>query len=417
MIQLIAESRPMLDGLWQIPNGWEWRKIAEIAKTTSGGTPSRKNPEYFHGKIPWVKSGELEDSWIFDTEEKISQEAVKKSSAKIFPEGTLLMAMYGATVGKLGILGVNAATNQAVCAIFTHDFLDRDFLFYYLKSRRKVFLYQSTGGAQPNISQAFIKEIKVPTPSALEEQKKIVARIESLLTEVNDSRRLLNQMYKEANQMMDIVLEQVYGELEKSQFPVMPLGSLLSKKPQYGTSEKASENPEGTAILRMGNIKTTGKIYFDNLKYIQLSSHDEEKYLLKNGDILFNRTNSAELVGKSAVFESDMVAIFASYLIRLTPDQTRIKSKYLNSYINSSKGRAYIQTQLTRAIGQVNVNAKKLAAMPVPLPDTQMQERIIAYFDTIQKEVEEILKLLEQDAKLLDMLEQSILERAFRGEL
>lgn len=112
-----------------------------------------------------------------------------------------------------------------------------------------------------------------------------------------------------------------------------------------------------------------------------------------------------------------MVAIFASYLIRLTPDQTKIKSKYLNYYINSTQGRAYIQSQLTRAIGQVNVNAQKLVAMPVPLPDTQMQERIIAYFDTIQTEVEEMLRFLEQDAKLLDMLEQSILERAFRGEL
>ncbi|MEH2355713.1 restriction endonuclease subunit S [Nostoc sp.] len=300
----------------------------------------------------------------------------------------------------------------------------KKFFIYAINWRIEELICKAHGGVGlRHITKKELENVTIPIPfkndskRSLDIQSRIVARIEALLTEVNDSRCLLNAMCKEANQIMDIVLEQVYGELEKSQFAVIPLGSLLSKKPQYGTSEKASENPEGTAILRMGNIKRTGKISFENLKYIQLGSHEQEKYILEKGDILFNRTNSADLVGKSAVFESDMIAIFASYLIRLTPDQTRIKSKYLNYYINSTQGRAYIQSQLTRAIGQVNVNAQKLVAMPVPLPDTQMQERIIAYFDTIQAEVEEILRFLEQDAKLLDMLEQSILERAFRGEL
>lgn len=108
----------MVDNLWPLPDGWEWKKISDIATTTSGGTPSRKNSEYFTGHINWFKSGELGDSEIFNSEEKITEEAIKKSSAKIFPKDTLLIAMYGATVGKLGILGIDAATNQAVCAIF-----------------------------------------------------------------------------------------------------------------------------------------------------------------------------------------------------------------------------------------------------------------------------------------------------------
>ena len=102
-------------------NEWQVKRIEEIAKTTSGGTPSRTNKSYYSGNILWVKSGELTDNFIFDTEEKISEDAVKNSSAKLFPTGTVLVAMYGATVGKTAILKKAATTNQAVCGIFPNE--------------------------------------------------------------------------------------------------------------------------------------------------------------------------------------------------------------------------------------------------------------------------------------------------------
>src|SRR5262245_47297814 len=100
---------------------WAERKLGDIAQTTSGGTPNRKNLKYFGGQIPWVKSGELEDTFINCTEEKITEHGLEHSSAKLFPAGTLLMAMYGATVGKTAILRIEAATNQAICAITPKD--------------------------------------------------------------------------------------------------------------------------------------------------------------------------------------------------------------------------------------------------------------------------------------------------------
>lgn len=164
----------------------------------------------------------------------------------------------------------------------------KKFFIYAINWRIEELICKAHGGVGlRHITKKELENVTIPIPvkndskRSLDIQSRIVARIEALLTEVNDSRCLLNAMCKEANQIMDIVLEQVYSELEKSQFAVIPLGSLLSKKPQYGTSEKASENPEGTAILRMGNIKRSGKIFFENLKYIQLSSHEQEKYILK----------------------------------------------------------------------------------------------------------------------------------------
>ena len=106
---------PVEEQPYEVPGNWCWTYLKNIAQWGSGGTPSRKNPTFYDGNIPWVKTGELEDDYLYDAEEKISEEAVQKSSAKIFPAETVLIAMYGATIGKTAILGVDAATNQA-CA-------------------------------------------------------------------------------------------------------------------------------------------------------------------------------------------------------------------------------------------------------------------------------------------------------------
>lgn len=161
----------------EIPENWEVVRLGDLAQTTSGGTPSRKNLDYFGGNIPWVKSGELNDSIIRGAEEYITDEGLKNSSAKIFPLGTLLIAMYGATVGKTGILGIQATTNQAICAIFPKDnaFLP-EFLMHCLIFRRGDLLKERYGGAQPNISQTLIRSFPVCRPP-LSEQHQIACML------------------------------------------------------------------------------------------------------------------------------------------------------------------------------------------------------------------------------------------------
>ncbi|MFH0904867.1 MAG: restriction endonuclease subunit S [Methanobacteriota archaeon] len=153
-----------------VPESWEVIRIGDIMKITSGGTPSRKNKEYYAGDILWVKSGELEDNIILNTEEKITEQAIKESSAKLFPLKTLLIAMYGATVGKTSILEKEAATNQAVCAILPNEeIFNQEFLRHYFITIRENLLKQRYGGAQPNISQTIIKNTLVPKPNIKEQ--------------------------------------------------------------------------------------------------------------------------------------------------------------------------------------------------------------------------------------------------------
>jgi type I restriction enzyme S subunit len=148
-----------------LPTGWVRVRLGDMATTSSGGTPSRSNPAYYGGNIPWIKSGELRDGVVDSTSEFLTEAGLNSSSAKIVPRGTLLMAMYGATVGKLGISGLErAATNQAVCAIHPKIAEVRDYLWLTLEAFRPDLIRAAQGGAQPNISQSLIRAIEIPLP-------------------------------------------------------------------------------------------------------------------------------------------------------------------------------------------------------------------------------------------------------------
>ncbi len=164
---------------YELENQFPKSKIQQIAETSSGGTPDRGRPEYYYGDIPWLKSGELNDGFIYQSEEHVSPEAIKNSSAKIFPSETMLVAMYGATAGKVGITKVAAATNQAICAVIPKSEIDQRFLFWFFRSHRFKFIEISKGGAQPNISQKVIQNTQVPIPP-MEIQRQVVEVLDSI---------------------------------------------------------------------------------------------------------------------------------------------------------------------------------------------------------------------------------------------
>ena len=178
------EARPVLpreEWPYEVPENWVWTRLEHIAKWGSGGTPSRKQPQYYKGSIPWIKTGELNDGRIYDAEEKITLEALNNSSAKIFPIHSVMIAMYGATIGKTATLEIPAASNQACACAIPKTGVDYLFLFYFLRSQKDYFIAKAQGGAQPNISQTIIKRHYFPLPP-LPEQQRIVARIESLFS-------------------------------------------------------------------------------------------------------------------------------------------------------------------------------------------------------------------------------------------
>jgi type I restriction enzyme, S subunit len=233
---------------------WPLKPLGEICSTTSGGTPSRSRPEYFGGGIPWIKSGDLTDADVVDCDETITEEALKQSSAKLFRQGTVLIAMYGATVGKLGMLGIDAASNQAVCGISTPDELDRWFLFFFLLSQRQKLIDQSAGGAQPNISQKIVRELLVPVPP-LPEQRRII----DLLSRAQGIVRLRREAEKKAAELIPALFLDMFGDpaTNPKGWPEARLGDLADKMSDgpFGSNLKSSHYVEsGVRVLRLQNI-------------------------------------------------------------------------------------------------------------------------------------------------------------------
>lgn len=177
----------------ELPQSWAVATLREIAETSSGGTPSRARPDFYGGSIPWVKSGELNDGIVRSTEEAITNEGLKNSSAKLFPSGTLCVALYGATVGRVGLLGLDAATNQAVCGIKPKQGINADYLFYFFQSQRANLVRLSQGGAQPNISQEIVRATEVPI-SPIAEQTRIVQEIEKQFTRLDAAKSALKRV-------------------------------------------------------------------------------------------------------------------------------------------------------------------------------------------------------------------------------
>lgn len=230
---------------------WKIISIEEIAKTTSGGTPSRTNKVYYNGNILWVKSGELDDNFISDTEEKITEDAVKNSSAKLFPVGTVLMAMYGATVGKTAILKVPATTNQAVCGIIPKPAeCNNEFLRFQLMFKREDFLKQRYGGAQPNISQTIIKTFDILLPP-LPEQRKIAYVLSTVQKAIEQQDKLIRHTTELKKALIQkLFAEGTKGEKQKQteiglvpeSWEVVKVGDLIQK--WYGGGTPSTKNAD-----------------------------------------------------------------------------------------------------------------------------------------------------------------------------
>ena len=181
-------------------------KISDICKIGSGGTPTRSNKKYYSGNIPWIKTGELNNDIVVDSEEKITQEALENSSAKLYPANCIIMAMYGATIGKTAKLGIAATTNQACAVLYDIDssIVDTDYLWFYLQTQTGKFKELAYGGAQPNINAGIVADYLIPVPSLIEQRnmvehtKGVRALVQSLkmemLQKTEETKRMINSI-------------------------------------------------------------------------------------------------------------------------------------------------------------------------------------------------------------------------------
>lgn len=242
----IAEDEKPFD----IPENWKWIRVGNCGSWGSGATPSRTNSEYYGGTIPWLKTGDLNDGVITEIPEYITELALEKTSVRLNPIGSVLMAMYGATIGKLGILGIEATTNQACCACIPYEGVYNKFLFYFLMASRTAFIKLGEGGAQPNISKEKIVNALIPLPP-IAEQKRIVAKIEELLPYID--------LYEQAWSKLEQFNSRFPEDMKKSLLQYAIQGKLVEQRPEEGTAEElfARIQEEKQQLIQEGKLKKT----------------------------------------------------------------------------------------------------------------------------------------------------------------
>jgi len=244
--------------------------LGNIGTWGAGATPSRSNPEYYKGNIPWLKTGDLNDGYIIDIPEHISQTALEETSAKLNPSGSVLIAMYGATIGKLGILTYPATTNQACCACISYNGINNLYLFYFLMSQRKEFIDLGVGGAQSNISKEKIINTLIPIPSN-KEQNNIVKQIEQYL-------EYLQNLDLNKNNLQELI-----KLLKKKILDLAIRGKLVPQDPNDEPADVLLERirKEKEKLIKQGKIKRDKKesIIFkgdDNSYYEQFEKNKEK---------------------------------------------------------------------------------------------------------------------------------------------
>lgn len=231
-----------------IPESWEWVRVGEVGSWSAGATPSRQHPVYYEGNIPWLKTGDLNDGYIVDIPEFVGEIALEKTSLRLNPIGSVLMAMYGATIGKLGILEIEATTNQACCACIPYSCVMNKYLFYYLMSQRRNYIKMGAGGAQPNISKEKIVISLIPLPP-LEEQHRIVAKIEEILPYIDQ--------YDKAYTKLEAFNKKFPEDMKKSILQLAMQGKLVEQRPEEGTADELYKQivAEKAKLIKEGKIK------------------------------------------------------------------------------------------------------------------------------------------------------------------
>jgi len=422
----------------KLEEDYETKPLGEVAETTSGGTPLRNMSMYYGGNIPWIKSGELNDNLIENAEEYITEEGLANSSAKIYPKGTLVVALYGATVGKTGILGLDAASNQAVCAVSpkTKE-ITNEFIFWFLRHKRPEFLSMSFGGAQPNISQKIIRETQIPIPPlqlqktlsdffALIEKRqsgntnnkypilpdafanvlRSVTLIESLAARVNEAQRLREEAEKETNAFLYSALNSVFA---KSHFSVKPIGEICET-----TSGGTPSRSRGDFF--QGNIPWIKSGELEDDYIYRAEEHISEEALSSSSAKIFPKGTLVvalygATVGKTGILEID--ACTNQAVCALFPSD-EISRNYLWWFLRSKRP-DYLKSSFGGA--QPNISQKVIRETEIPVPPLDEQRRIVAYLDGLQAKVNALRELQSQSQEELDALLPSVLDRAFKGEL
>ena len=381
---------------------WASSKINQIASVTSGGTPSRANTSYWNGNIPWVTTSLVDFNVIQSAEEFITQDGLDNSSAKLFPKDTILMAMYGQgiTRGKVAILGIDATTNQACCAIKLKKDFDTQFIFQNLMNRYEEIRDLSNEGGQKNLSAGIIKEIEISSPSK-EEQTKIasfLSAVDEKISQLNQKHSLLSQ-YKQG-MMQKLFSQQIrfkaddgseFGEWEKAK-----IGNITQTFFGYPfDSKEMVEDNNGIPLMRGINIGERHiRHSFELDRFFLKDPSKLEKYFVKVNDIVLSMDGSK--VGRNSAFvtEKDANSLLVQRVCILR-EKENTNIQYVYQWIISKEFHKYVD-QVKTSSGIPHISGKQIQDYEISYPCLEEQTKIANFLSAIDQKIDVVAQQIEQ---------------------
>lgn len=421
VIEIPVEEQP-----YPLPEGWKWVRLGDIAEIVGGGTPSSKVKEYYdNGDIPWLSPADLSDYheiYICRGKKMLTVTGLKKSSARMMPAETVCLSSR-APIGYVVIAKNPLCTNQGFKNFLPSPLYIPKFLYWYLKGNKPLLESYASGTTFLELSGSKAAQIEFPLPP-LDEQQRIVDRIESLFAKLDEAKVKAEAVLDNFEIRKASLLHKAFtGELterwreeSKIQLSSWKEESITSlcHSLKYGTAKKSKEIGS-TVVLRMGNLQD-GEIDWSNLAYSD-DQDDIQKYPLFPNDVLFNRTNSSEHVGKTAIYRGEYPAIYAGYLIKMDYKKDRLTGSYLNYVMNSHKAKEYCNNVKRDGVNQSNINAKKLGAFVIPVPSLPEQQEIVRILDNLLAKEQQVKEAAENVLNQIELMKKAILAKAFRGEL
>ena len=387
---------------------WEAQSIASFAKTGAGGTPKKSTKAFYEGgNIPWLLSGEVANANIVEAKNSITPEGLKGSSAKLFPANSVLVAMYGATAGQVGILRFEAATNQAVCAILPSDQHIPEYLYYYLLHAKPSLVAQAVGNAQPNISQAKIKSLEIPLPP-LEEQQRIVAVLDEAFEGLARARAHAEANLQNARELFAGTIASEFAKIEPSgkrkvgDIAVHSLGKMLDKNKNKGTLRPYLRNLN----VRWFTVDTS------DLLEMRITDAEVERYTVRQGDLLICEGGYP---GRSSIWEEDDEIFFQKALHRVRFEDEAY-SRLLMYFLYMSDQSGALQEYCSGA-GIQHFTGQSLAKFEMPFPSVSVAKKMIVTIEAMHRSSMELEGHFQQKLQDIDDLRQSLLQKAFAGEL
>ena len=380
-------------------------KLKDAFNLQMGKTPSRADLSLWGGNNKWISIADIGSAkkHISSTKECITDEGVSRSGIKVVPEGTVIMS-FKLSIGKTAIVSEDMYTNEAIMAFIDNGTycIDPNYLYHLCCGTD-----WTQGGNKAvmglTLNKATLSEMEIELPT-IEEQREIASILDQL-DAINEKR------HDELNMIEQLVKSrfiELFGDPIANQFgwDTTNIGAIVTEV-RYGTSRPAVENGK-YPYLRMNNLTFDGHLDLKDLKRIDIPEEEIEKCIVRKGDVLFNRTNSVELVGKTCVFDLDEEMVIAGYIIRVRLGQKMIPTVF-SAFMNSQPIKELFRGMAKGAVNQANINAQELQSIRIYLPPIDLQEQFAAFVEQTDKSKLAVQNALEE----LEILKKSLMKQYF----